>query len=96
MPNIQMYGFDKPWESSLLIAEKMRKVGLGEEVVITIITNSHANSCVEAMPSSPYLRICATDINEIRKVGFALREMKIGVDVETLLLHSFVPADEMK
>lgn len=92
-----MYGFEEPpLELVLAIAKKMREVGLEKEVVITIIHGSLVYSCSPAVSVSPFLRICATDDDEIKKVSYILKEMKIGIDVETFLLHGFVSASEMK
>lgn len=108
MPNIEIYGYSfigaafrqfKEMEEASSLREKiqdaLKQAGWEKEVVVTSI-DSTCLSCDEPPKKMPFLRVCSTDTAEIKRLIDTLKNAQIGVDVETLLLNSFVPADEMK
>ncbi len=111
MPNIEIYGFSggastwsrphggrQAWGLREIIEKQIQSIGLENEAVVTVIYGSIVASCDEKRTSMPFIRVCSTDTEKekIERIVKAFKEAKIGFDVETLILNSFIPKDEMK
>ncbi len=96
MPNIMICGFPTAQADTLKVKidQVMSDLGLGGDAV-TSITKMYAESCNGERIPMPYLRICSTDGYEIRRIIETLKNAKLGVDVEWLVLGGFIPAAEM-
>jgi hypothetical protein len=100
MPNIELYGFEwRVYEMRLkpLIDKVMQSLSLGNDPITTFWTNRTCvtESCDGTKRQMPYIRICGTDIDEIKRIKTALQAADIKVDCEILLLTEFIPRDEM-
>lgn len=96
MPNIEIYGVDKPGVLKSSIDKKMQEIGLGDEAITVIYSHATPEACDGTGKVMPFLRLCVPDRDELNKVVDAIREMKLGLDVETLVLDSFIPSEKMK
>lgn len=105
MPNIEIYGKRKlvnaikkdEIELNYLvnkIVKAMEKIGKKDDAVITMI-EAVVIGCNHGK-DMPFIRVCSTDSQEIKTIVRALKEGKIGIDVETLVLDNFIPVDKMK
>lgn len=96
MPNIMICGFDhsRAEELKACIDAQMQALGLGGDA-ITSIVETVAEMCDGYRTSSPYLRICSTDTEEIKKIIRALQIIGCGVDVEWLVLDGFISGIDM-
>jgi len=99
---------EKFYEDTLwAIIQALKKLGLIDDAVVTRIF-SFSNyvkdfyerrgnqGLVLARKNTPFIRICLTDPEEIQKIIAGLKEAKIGIDIEYLVLTGFIPAEEMK
>ncbi|MEK7542847.1 MAG: hypothetical protein AAB503_00885 [Patescibacteria group bacterium] len=96
MPNIMICGFPEVQANKLKvkICQVMMDLNLGSDAVTSIV-NMRVVSCDGKETPMPYIRICSTDGLEIRNITDALKKAKVLVDVEWLVLNSFIPAAEM-
>lgn len=95
MPNIMLCGFQAPERLRSDVVAVLDGLGLGSEAVTSIVP-MRVESCDGKRTPSPYLRVCSTDADEVRRIVDALKKAGIGVDVEWLVLNGFIPASEMK
>jgi len=104
MPNIEIHGFwfsrnEKDLESAARARERieieMEKIGLQDDAVVTIV-DSICTFCDGKKTRMPFIRICSTEKEEIDRIVSAIKKAKVSLDVETLVLTGFIPADEMK
>ena len=96
MPNIMICGFPTAQADTLKVKIDQVLSGLGlDGDAVTSITEMCAESCDGKRIPMPYLRICSTDEYEIRRIIEALKNAKLGIDVEWLVLGGFIPAAEM-
>ena len=99
MPNIEIHGLmGNTKELKIKIDKKMQEIGLGDDAITTIF-NSKPESC-DGLGDGigkqlPFLRIYASDKNELDKIINALKEMQLWLDVETLILNSFILKEKM-
>lgn len=100
MPNIEIYGkIGKKKE--ILIRDVLCALGIwGDDGVVTKI-NSVVRSCPRKTSNDkgslmPFIRVCATDSEEINKIVKGLKMAHLGVDTEELVLKKFTSAKEMK
>lgn len=96
MPNIQICGFPSETADDLKgkIDATAQELNLGGDAITSII-EMKAEYCDGKRTLGPYLRICSTDATEITNIIKALKEAKIGIDIEWLVLNGFIPASEM-
>lgn len=100
MLNIAIYGTSNPSYIRTIIGAKMRKVGLGDEVKVTV-TESIVKSCGNNATRAPFLRIYVSPLSngshesELNTTINALKELKLDLAVETIVLNSFIPKEEM-
>ncbi len=88
-----------------VLVEILQKMGLENDAVITRV-RSRSSFIKEIrkveklgkgnLTNTPFIRICSTSCEEIWKIISALKEVKINIDVEYLVLTGFVPAEKMK
>jgi len=97
MPNIELYGFDSDTECAKIVKRKVRKavtnLGLEDETVITTLKVE-----VESlgMARTQFIRVCSDQQDEISDIIKGLKAVKIGCDVEILLISNFVSAENMQ
>jgi len=99
MPNIEIYDdeTDSLYENLKgKIDQAIKNIGLENDAITTWHKDAITESCDSRRASMPYIRICSTNKEEIEKIVQALKENKIWIDVETLQLSRFIPANEMK
>jgi hypothetical protein len=105
MPNIEIYGKRKlvnavkkdEIELNYLvnkIIKAMKKIGKEDDAII-IMVEAMVIGCSHGK-DLPFIRVCSTDSQEIKTIVGALKEEKIGIDIETLILDSFILAREMQ
>lgn len=97
MPNIEIHAKGFQVNAAMVkmaIDAIMKEIGLEKEAITTII-DSTPESCESEPKLMPFIRVCASDVADIDKIVQAFKAKKLGIDVETLLLHSFIPRDEM-
>lgn len=96
MPNIMICGFTMVQADALKVRidQAVINIGLGGDA-ITSIVEMRAESCDRNKRPMPYLRVCSTDEGEVILIVEALKKIKIGVDVEWVILGGFIPADKM-
>lgn len=96
MPNIQICGYPPTRAEELRMtvnfALNRLKLDLDTDGVISIVP-LEVRTC-SGLPS-PYLRICSTDPDEIWSIIRELQRVRLGEDVEYLVLGGFIPAKEM-
>ncbi len=89
MPNIEIHGLDLAKANFLATkvcdAIRIKTPELQDDVVFTICLDYCFDINKEPQP---FLRICSTDIEKIKKIVEVLKEFKI--DIETLELTGFV------
>ncbi len=98
MPNIMLYGFDKPFNLKRIIGRietAMQNINLGEEAVITVVS-SRVKYCDGRKTPAPFIRVCSTEPEEIKRIIDKLKKIGIGIDIEGQVLNWFVSANEMK
>jgi hypothetical protein len=97
MPNIHLYGFtpEGAEEMKEVVDAAIQSIGLTAEAV-TSIHSVKVESCNLERTLSPYLHVCSTDIDEVRKIVSALKTAKVYVDVEFSVIDGFVPAQAMQ
>lgn len=89
------------------ITQVLNKLGLAEEAVVTGIVSFSSyvkdiyghrgdDNQVLIKKNTPFIRICSTDPEEIQRIIAGLKEAKIGIDIEYLVLAGFIPAEEMR
>ena len=89
------------------IIQVLNKLGLADEAVVTRVKSFSSyvknfygqrgdQNQVLVKKNTPFIRICSTDPEEIQKIIAELKKIKIGVDIEYLVLTGFIPAEEMK
>ena len=93
MPNIEIHTVDATDRLKSDIDTKMREISLGGEAITTVI-GSRPQSCDGNYTHTPFLRVYSTDKSELNKVVKALKELKLDLDIETLMLNSFIPEIE--
>ncbi|MBD3359544.1 MAG: hypothetical protein GF365_02450 [Candidatus Buchananbacteria bacterium] len=91
MSNIEIHGLDRA-KANFLGTKVLDVIGrkipeLQSDVVFTICLDYCFNINKEPQP---FLRICSTDIDEIKKLVEVLKELEI--DIETLEIADFVSA----
>lgn len=94
MPNIVIYGVHYPHDIKLIISKKMQKIGLEDEVIVTTITST-TESCKIDPKQTPFLRIYISNEDKLDTIISALRELKLGLDVEIVMLYKFIPKRDM-
>ncbi|MFC1756913.1 hypothetical protein ACFLZC_02035 [Patescibacteria group bacterium] len=98
MANIEIYGKRRnigSLENSIITW--IQNAGLEEETVVTMIESS-SRPCGKDGRLVCHIRVCSPDIEEIQEVVQVLRENRagmLGLSVETLILSSFIPKEEM-
>lgn len=106
--NIEIYGFylrgdaqfmsvflkDKVQEVREKIKTALKLVKLDNESVITEI-HSEVQSCISNIKSNPFIRVCSSDMKNIRKIIPALKKQRIEIDVEVLILNNFISKEDM-
>ncbi|MGE5392175.1 MAG: hypothetical protein ACM3NH_00295 [Candidatus Saccharibacteria bacterium] len=94
MPNIELVGYDGGNERILtaLVKRAIRELGLQDSAVITGIS---AVVVDHAGWRFPYIRICSTDRQEIDRLIAKFKELKIGEDLEYLVITGFIPGKDM-
>ncbi len=102
MPNIWICGFSEKENARIreLVNTAIEELGLSEDAITSII-EMKAEPCRPITPASPtrtqpYIRICSSGKEEIQNITRVLKKMRIGVDVEWLLLDGFLPASAME
>ncbi len=89
------------------IIQALKKLGLAGDAVVTGIFSCSSyvkdfsdqrgdRNQVLVKKNTPFIRICSTDPEEVQKIIVELKEAKIGIDIEYLVLTGFIPAKEMK
>jgi hypothetical protein len=97
MPNIQICGVSDPQRVEILkqnIDLAMLRLGLGGDAVTSIIPMA-VESCDGKRTPMPYLRVCSTDADEIRRILDVMKRAGLAIDVEWFVLGGFVPASEL-
>lgn len=102
MPNIEIYGIEclsnETLKLKMTIDLVMRLLGLENDAITTVIS-SDTCSCNRKPKALPFIRICSTNPEEIRKIVEGLKKQKVGqhgVDIETLVLSGFFLAKDLK
>lgn len=98
MPNIQMMGMTEEQYAATkeLIDKAMLDLRLDHDAVTTWIENSHVFTCDGNFQTSPFLRVCSTNPEDIPRIIKAFKRAGLNMDCETLILNGFHPAAEMK
>ncbi len=98
MPNVMLYGFDKRFDLRRItgkIEAAVQSINLGEDAVITVVS-SKVKFCDGRKTPAPFIRICSTDPEEIKRIIDKLKEIGVNTDVEWQVLNGFIPAIEMR
>ncbi len=86
MPNVEIHGYPKgsyaPYQLKPDIKDVLRKIGLGDEAVVTV-ASTETEGCNDYKPA-PFLRIISSDPQEPDRIVQALEEAGIDMDIEVL------------
>jgi len=78
-----------------LVDATVQGLDLGADAV-TSIHSMVVESCNKERTLSPYLHVCSTSREEVKKIVAGLKTAQVHVDVEFSVIDGFIPAQAMQ